>query len=116
MGSLTSLVDFPNFGESVMPLSVQIKDAIQEALSEPTPPQCPSEALRESLRVSECADLLLKDVSGIDRKRAMARVSWAAGKEKFRTNGAKGNARRIDRDSFNTWRLEQRERDLDAVE
>lgn len=68
------------------------------------------------LTVSRCAELLLTDVSGLDLNKAKARVSWAAGKGKFRTNGATGNARRIDRHSFSTWRLEQRERDLDADE
>lgn len=66
------------------------------------------------MTVSECARLLLNDVDGLDLEKAKARVSWAAGKNKFRTNEKKGNARRIDRDSFSTWRLEQRERGLDA--
>ncbi len=66
------------------------------------------------MTVSECANLLLNDVDGLDLERAKARVSWAASHNKFRTNGKKGNNRRIDRDSFNTWRLEQRERGLDS--
>jgi hypothetical protein len=44
----------------------------------------------------------------------VGRVSWAASHDKFRTNGKKGSGRRIDRDSFSTWRLEQRERGLNA--
>lgn len=68
------------------------------------------------LTVSECADLLVNDVSGLDLKKAMARVSWAAGKDKFRTNGKKGGNRRIERVSFDAWRLEQRERDLDNAD
>lgn len=66
------------------------------------------------LKVSECAELLLNDVDGLNVENARARVSFAASKNKFRTNGKKGNARRVDRDSFSTWRLKQRERDLDA--
>jgi len=65
------------------------------------------------LTVSECATLLLKDVSGIDMKKAMSRVSFAGTEGKFRTNEKKGPARRIERVSFDAWRLEQRERDLD---
>ncbi len=65
------------------------------------------------LTVSECAELLLKDISGIDLDRAMARVSWAASEGKFRTNEKTRTARRIERVSFSAWRLEQREQDLD---
>lgn len=66
------------------------------------------------MTVSECAKLLLNDVDGLDLEKAKARVSWAAGENKFRTNGKKGPSRRIDRDSFSTWRIKQRERNLDA--
>jgi len=66
------------------------------------------------MTVSECAKLFLNDVDGLNLEKAKARISWAASQHKFRTNGKKGNARRIDRDSFSTWRLKQRERDLDA--
>lgn len=66
------------------------------------------------LTVTEGAQLLLQDVSGLDLEKAKARVSKAATAGKFRTNGQSGAARRIDCDSFSTWRLEQRERDLDA--
>jgi CheY-like chemotaxis protein len=38
----------------------------------------------------------------------------AAGREEFETNGLKGRGRRIDRHTFSTWRLKQRDRDLDA--
>jgi hypothetical protein len=68
------------------------------------------------LTVSECAELLLNDVSGIDIDKAKARVSKAASSGKFGTNGKTGSARRIDKDSFSAWRLEQRERDLEAEE
>jgi len=68
------------------------------------------------LTVTECAQLLLDVVSGLDLEKAKARVSKAASDGKFRTNGKKGTDRRVDRDSFSTWRLEQRERDLDAAD
>lgn len=68
------------------------------------------------LTVSECAELLLNDISGLDIDKAKARVSKAASSGKFGTNGKTGSARRVDRDSFSTWRLEQRERDLEAEE
>lgn len=66
------------------------------------------------LTVTEAAKLLLDDISGIDLNKAKARVSKAAGDDLFRTNGKTGRERRIDRDSFSTWRLEQREKDLAA--
>ena len=63
------------------------------------------------LTVTEATKLLLRDVSGADLSKARARVSRAADAGKFRTNGEKGRRRRIDRDSFSTWRLEQRDQD-----
>lgn len=65
------------------------------------------------LTVTEAAELLLDDVSGIDLERAKARVCRAAAANRFRINGERGRRRRIDRDSFSTWRLEQRERELE---
>ncbi len=64
------------------------------------------------LTVKECALLLMKDLPYIDLNRAKARVSKAANKAKFTTNGRRGTARRIERVSFDAWRLEQRDRDL----
>lgn len=64
------------------------------------------------ITVTAAAKLLLADVSGIDLDKARARVSKAATEHRFRTNGKSGQNRRIDRDSFSTWRLEQREKDL----
>jgi hypothetical protein len=68
------------------------------------------------ITVTAAAKLLLDDISGIDLDKAKARVSKAANEGRFRTNGKKGAARRIDRDSFSTWRLEQREKDLSAYD
>lgn len=68
------------------------------------------------ITVTEAARLLLDDVSGIELPKAKARVSKAASGEKFTTNGKQGQARRIDRESFSVWRLEQRERDLAAFD
>lgn len=68
------------------------------------------------ITVTAAAKLLLEDVSGIDLNKAKARVSKAANEGKFRTNGKKGSARRIGHDSFSTWRLEQRAKDLAACD
>ena len=68
------------------------------------------------LRVTDAGRLLLSDVSGITLAQAKARVTKAANEGKFRTNGETGHARRIDPDSFSTWRLEQREKDLAAYD
>ncbi len=68
------------------------------------------------LRVTDAGKLLLNDVSGINHAQANARVSKAATAGEFRTNGKTGHARRIDPDSFSTWRLEQREKDLAAYD
>lgn len=68
------------------------------------------------ITVTAAAELLLTDVSGINLDKAKARVSKAAGEGRFRTNGKSGRERRIDRDSFSTWRLQQREKDLAAYE
>lgn len=71
--------------------------------------------LREDdwLTVTDCARMLMKDLPHIELDRAKARVSRAANAGKFTTNGKKRDARRIDRTSFDAWRLEQRDRDLD---
>lgn len=68
------------------------------------------------LTVTQCAQMLLQDISGIDLSQAKARVSKAASNGRFKTNGKTGANRRIDKHSFSTWRLEQREKDLDAEE
>jgi len=67
----------------------------------------------EWLTVTEAAGLLIKDIPGLDIENAKARVSAAATRKAFRTNGQKGPKRRIQNDSFNSWRLKQRDRDLD---
>jgi hypothetical protein len=67
-----------------------------------------------SLTVTAAAGLLRRDFPGLTARQASARVSKAAGAGKFVTNGKKGTARRIDAVSFDAWRLEQRDRDLDA--
>lgn len=66
------------------------------------------------LTVTQAGQLLKKDLPWLTPKKASARVSKAAGEERFRTNGKKGTGRRIDRDSFSTWRLQQRDKDLEA--
>jgi len=64
------------------------------------------------LTVTEAAKLLLDDIYGIDLKKARSRVSAAADRNKFKTNGKKGPARRIDRVSFDSWRLKQYKQDI----
>jgi len=76
----------------------------------------PALADSEWLTVGQCAELLRSDISNLDLKRATARVSFAAGRSRFRTNGQKGPARRVERVSFDAWRLHQRDRDLDAAD
>lgn len=66
------------------------------------------------LTVKECALLLMKDLPYLDLDHAKARVSKAANVGKFATNGKRRQGRRIDRTSFDAWRLEQRNRDLDV--
>lgn len=75
-------------------------------------------AIREErwITVTEGAQLLMNDLPYLDTKKAAARISKAAGAGKFVTNGKTRDARRIDRTSFDAWRLEQRDRDLDADE
>lgn len=68
------------------------------------------------LTVTEAAQQLLEDVSGIDLDKAKARVSKAAKQGRFITNDKKGPTRRIDQHSFSTWRLEQRAKDLAAYD
>lgn len=68
------------------------------------------------ITVTAAAEQLLEDVSGINLTKARARVSKAASEGRFHTNGKKGTARRIDQDSFSTWRLEQRAKDLAAYD
>lgn len=64
------------------------------------------------LTVTEAAELLVEDLSWLTIEKARARVSKAAGNELFRTNGLEGTLRRVERHSFSTWRLEQRNKDL----
>ena len=68
------------------------------------------------LSVSQAASLLVNDLPFLDAKKAMARVSKAAESCKFVTNGKQRAARRVERISFDAWRLQQRDRDLDAEE
>ena len=67
------------------------------------------------LRVSEAAELLAEQV-GISLGTAKTRVSRAADDEDFTTNGKKGHGRRIDRDSFSTWLLDQLEEDREGAD
>jgi hypothetical protein len=67
------------------------------------------------LTVTAAAEKLMDVVDDVDIKKARARVSRAAGDEKFVTNGAKGEDRRIHIHAFSTWLMEQREKNLAAA-
>lgn len=90
--------------------SVPDVTAITAALQSIRPPT-PAE---QWLTVTQCAELLAKDLPSIDLPRAKARVSKAASSGKLTTNGKTRDDRRIERQSFDAWRLQQRDRDLDA--
>jgi len=64
--------------------------------------------------VNRAAKLLAKDLPWLDLKKARSRVSIAAGRGEFDTNGETRKQRRIEPRSFDSWRLKQRDRDLDA--
>ena len=64
------------------------------------------------LTVTDAAKLLLDVVSDLTLEKAKARVSRAASRKQFKTNNKNGSARRIDRDSFSSWLLDQREKHL----
>lgn len=66
----------------------------------------------EWLTVTEAAKLLQDVVSNLTLKKARARVSGAANRGEFRTNGEKGATRRIDHESVSAWLLKQREKHL----
>ncbi|MEX2672873.1 MAG: response regulator [Phycisphaeraceae bacterium] len=68
------------------------------------------------LTVTQSARMLMDVVSGLSIEKARSRVSVAASRGEFTTNGENRSDRRIEPDSFNTWRLEQRERDLASSE
>jgi two-component system, NtrC family, nitrogen regulation response regulator NtrX len=57
------------------------------------------------LKVTDCAEMLCKDLPSLPLKQARARISKAAGGGKFKTNGKKGATRRVESVSFNSWRL-----------
>jgi len=84
-------------------------DSLGELLRSLRPP-VPEE---QWLTVTDCARLLMRALPHLTLKRAQARVSKAANTGHFVTNGKCGQDRRIERSSFDAWRLAQRDRDLD---
>jgi len=66
------------------------------------------------LTVTEAAELLMRDLPGLNLDAARARVSVAASRGAFRTNNLKREQRRVEATSFSAWRLTQRDKDLDA--
>lgn len=73
----------------------------------------PKGAEGDWLTVTAAAELLMRDLH-IDLPTARARVSAAATREAFGTNGQTRDKRCIEPHSFNSWRLKLRNRDLDA--
>ncbi len=69
---------------------------------------------RTWMTVTEAAQLLMRDLPGLKLETARARVSVAASRQAFQSNKQKGARRLIDADSFSAWRLQQRDKDLDA--
>lgn len=67
----------------------------------------------EWITVTEAAVLLAKDFNTVPDE-VKGKVSINATRKKFRTNGKKGTDRRIELHSFNSWRLAQRDKDLNA--
>lgn len=88
---------------------------LEGVIERPTRPHADA-AENKWITVTAAAQLLLSDVSGITLVQAKARISKAANAGKFATNGKHQQDRRIDRDSFSTWRLQQREKDLAAYD
>lgn len=66
------------------------------------------------ITVTQAAELLRLDFPYLSAAKAKARVSAAAGRGSFKTNGRERHERRINAESFDSWRLTQRQRDLDA--
>ena len=89
----------------------------QAAISKPpSPTGSPSSLSRQDagwLTVTQGANLLRHDVPLLDLTRARSRVSTACGRGEISTNGKLHRQRRIERVSFDAWRLKQRDRDLD---
>ncbi|GMU26348.1 MAG: hypothetical protein AMXMBFR16_12530 [Candidatus Uhrbacteria bacterium] len=55
----------------------------------------------------------MKDLPDLTLKNATARVSKAANDGRVKSNGKKRDERRIDPVSFDAWRLQQRDRQMD---
>jgi hypothetical protein len=101
------LVEYASWNATEARVDLGALRAALRSLRPPTPEE-------QWLTVTECAQLLMKDLLGTSLEQARAKVSWAANAGKFVTNGKERHARRIERTSFNAWRLQQRDRDLDA--
>jgi hypothetical protein len=64
------------------------------------------------LSVTQAAELLMGDLPALDLGKARSRISMAASRDEFRSEGSRRD-RRIDPHTFASWRLKQRDRDLD---
>lgn len=113
---------FPTAGRTldrVVKKALRIRRAAQRQAPQapvlPAPNSTQSKAVAPEpshLTVTQAAELLMRDWPALDLPRARARVSAAAGRNEFRHSGTRME-RRIDRISFDAWRLRQRDRDLD---
>ncbi|MBX3322254.1 MAG: hypothetical protein KF757_04615 [Phycisphaeraceae bacterium] len=63
--------------------------------------------------VCQAASLLRRDIPSLSEKKARARVSINAQRRKFFTNGKHRQKLRIEPFSFDSWRLAQRDKELD---
>ena len=70
------------------------------------------DGIDEWLTVTQAAELLMHDVLGLELTKARSRISTAAGRKEFQFSGDRKD-RRIEPNSFASWRLRQRDRDLD---
>jgi hypothetical protein len=65
------------------------------------------------LTVTQAAELLRRDLPALTLQKARSRVSAAVSRIDFKSIGSRRD-RRIEPHTFSTWRLKQRDRDLDA--
>lgn len=83
-------------------------------VSQPAPPPEPP-AAPNWITVGEAARRHLADVDDLTLGTAKTKISRAASAGHIATNGEKGNARRLESDSVDAWRLAEREKELDRL-
>lgn len=99
--------------EAMQPQANQVVLHLSPLFMQPAGPQAEPQGQCEGwLTVQQAALEYVNDVDGLDLAKAKARVSSAASRGKFTTNGDTGNRRRIDPATFAAWRLAERDRNL----